>query len=206
MSTISMLCSFAQPKLQWSHASLSSWMRDVWLRRRKATTEVGTVKGRTLCSCQSAIGGNTCCVSVPDACHISMRRWKSSITGLICCHSDCLCIELIYKNKKKGSKQLDCITEINETFLACPFVGSVQIKPSFTFRIKLIINYTIVWAHLIISCLMKRGCVISLRWKGHTMDTQNPDVYEIDAAKCLASCQIWRLAEHNVHLSNREQN
>lgn len=37
---------------------------------RETTEEVGTVKDRTLCSCQSAIGGNTCCVSVPDACHI----------------------------------------------------------------------------------------------------------------------------------------
>lgn len=96
--------------------------------------EGGTVKGRTLCSCQSAIGGNTCCVSVPDACHISMRRWKSSITGLICCHSDSLCVELIYL--RKGSRQLGCSTDINETFLACPFASSVQIKSSFTLRIK----------------------------------------------------------------------
>lgn len=44
-------------------------------------------------------------------------------------------------------------------------------------------------------------CVITR--KGHNIDAQNPNVYEIDAAERLAS---WGLVEHDVCLPNREQN
>lgn len=49
-------------------------------------------------------------------------------------------------------------------------------------------------------------CNLTKKTKGHTIDAQTPHVYEIDAAECLAECHTWRLVEHDVHLSNREEN